>query len=149
MKKKLLSVVALLMTMLILLASCGSSTDVSTDTTDTADVSQSAIATDTAVAETETEPVVDNTPITVVDTYVPAEIFDQITTLFEGKRAPFTVYSADSAPYAIRDVYAVSNGKLKSVTIPVHTTGKADANGDLSLTMMVFDNSLSGLKKAP
>lgn len=46
-------------------------------------------------------------------------------------------------------MYGVSNGKLKSVSIPVHTTGKADANGDLILTMYVFDNSIDGLKKAP
>ena len=125
------------MAAIMLLASCSANTDVSSETT-------------TAPPDTtEPGPVGDNTPVTVVDTYVPTSIFDQITTLFESKSAQFAIYSTGSAPYAIRDVYAVSNGKLKSVTVPVHTTGKADADGDLSFTMNVYDNSITGLKKAP
>lgn len=142
---------ALLMAVVTLLASCGGNTDVPADTTTAAPDTTTAVVQDTTAADTtaEPEPVVDNTPVTVVDTYVPTTIFDQITAMFEGKSAQFAIYSTGSAPYAIRDVYAVSNGKLKSLTIPVHTTGKADANGDLLFTMNVYDNSITGLKKAP
>ena len=155
MKKNLLTAVALLMAAMTLLASCGGNTDVPADTTTAAPDTTTAAVQDTTVADTtvadttEPEPVVDNTPVTVVDTYVPTTIFDQITTMFESKSAQFAIYSTGSAPYAIRDVYAVSNGKLKSVTVPVHTTGKADANGDLTFTMNVYNNSLGGLKSSP
>lgn len=154
MKRISLAMIALLLAALTLLAGCaGPAETPSDDTTPPASPADTTPAettpAETTPAETTPAPVVDNTPVTVVDTYLPAEVSAQLKDMLETKKATFAVYSTGSAPYAIRDVYSVSNGKLKSVTVPVHTTGAADANGDLILTMSVFDNSFAGLKKKP
>ena len=150
--------IALLLAAVMLLASCADSGKTPADDTtpspaDTTTGTPGTTPAETTPAETTpaetTAPVVDNTPVTVVDTYMPADVSAEIKSIFESSGSSFAVYSTGSAPYAIRDVYGVSNGKLKSISIPVHTVGKADANGDVTLTMYVFDNSIDGLKKAP
>ena len=155
MKRISLAMIALLLAALTLLAGCAGPAETPSDDTtpaapaDTTPAPSGDTPAETTPAETTPAPVVDNTPVTVVDTYLPAEVSAQLKDMLETKKATFAVYSTGSAPYAIRDVYSVSNGKLKSVTVPVHTTGAADANGDLILTMSVFDNSFAGLKKSP
>ena len=154
MKRISLAMIALLLAAIMLFAGCAGPVETPSDDTTPAPAETTPAPAETTPAEetpaeTTPAPVVDNTPVTVVDTYMPAEISAQIKDMLETKKATFAVYSTGSAPYAIRDVYSVSNGKLKSLSIPVHTTGAADANGDLIFTMSVFENSLAGLKKKP
>ncbi len=155
MKRLSLAMIALLLAVVTLLAGCAGPGETPGDDTTTPNTADTTPApaddtpAETTPAETTPAPVVDNTPVTVVDTYMPAEVSAQIKDMLETKKATFAVYSTGSAPYAIRDVYSIGNGKLKSLSIPVHTTGKADANGDLIFTMSVFENSLAGLKKKP
>ena len=100
----------------------------------------------TTVPESTTE---DNTPVTVKRTYMPEAVFAELKNLFESKSASFKAYSTNSAPYAIRDVMNISDGTLKSVTVPVAETKAADGNGDFVLTMYVMNNSYAGLKSKP
>lgn len=151
MKKTSLSMIALLLAVLMLLAGCVGPNDTADGADDTTPATADTTPAETTPAETtpaETEPPVDNTPVTVVDAYLPEAVSTELKTLFENKKATFAVYSTGSAPYAIHDIYNIGNGKLKSISIPVHTTGTADANGDLIFTICVFDNSITGLKKA-
>ncbi len=149
MKKITLSMIALLLAALMLLAGCAGPGE-NPDGADTTPAPGETTPAETTPAETtpaETEPPVDNTPVTVVDTYLPENISKELKTMFENKKSTFAVYSTGSAPYAIHDIYNIGNGKLKSISIPVHTTGAADANGDFIFTMFVFDNSITGLKR--
>ena len=107
----------------------------------------SGVADETTTApESTTE---DNTPVTVKRTYMPEAVFAELKNLFESKSASFKAYSTASAPYAIRDVMNISDGTLKSVTVPVFSTKAADGNGDFVLTMYVMNNSYAGLKSKP
>lgn len=142
MKKLTCALLALLLAMSALFVGCAEKTDSPASETSTPSVEE------TSGAETTTETTTEDlSPITVTSTYLPAEVSASLKTLFETKAATFKQYSASLAPYAIRDVFNIGNGVLKSITIPVVATGAADDNGDFILTMYVVDNSYAGLRK--
>lgn len=61
----------------------------------------------------------------------------------------FSAYSTGGAPYALQDVFTISNAKVLSITIPVYKVTTADANGDYVFTLYIVGNSLTGLKSTP
>ncbi len=94
-------------------------------------------------------PVEDNSPVTVVENYLPENIRTKIEELYVGGKGQFTNYSSASAPYTIRDLITISNCRVKSITIPVFMTLKTDADGNFKFTIHEVTNTYEGLKKAP
>ena len=100
MKRISLAMIALLLAALTLLAGCaGPAETPSDDTTPAApadttpapsgDTPAETTPAETTPAETTPAPVVDNTPVTVVDTYMPAEVSAQLKDMLETKKATF------------------------------------------------------------
>ena len=136
MKKFNLILISVLLVLSMLFAGCAKD-DAPGDET-------SELATDETSAEVttaeETTTAVHYDPVYVSGRYMPEDTYTKLKTIFEEKEASFAKFTTATAPYAIRDIYTVSNCKLKSITVPVVSTGAADANGDLKLTVYVVNN---------
>ena len=80
--------------------------------------------------------------------YLPTAFFEQLRTRFEAKEnaSEFKLLHAGEAPYTIRDVFAISNGKLLYLHIPVMKTGAMDEEGNFTLTLYIVNNSYNGLR---
>ncbi len=142
MKRITCAVLAILLAMSMLLVGCA-------DTAEEIAETSSAVGETTAAQTSEETTTEDLSPVTVTSTYMPTAISTAVFGIFEDRGADFEEYTEMDAPYTIRDVFNISNGVLKSITIPVIGTKKADANGDFILTMYVVKNSWVGLHSAP
>ena len=81
---------------------------------------------------------------------MPEAVSAEMKSLFEECEAEFKTIDTMNNPYVIRDVYNISNCKVRSISIPVIKTGETDDNGDFTFTIYVLQNEwLSGLTKAP
>ena len=80
------------------------------------------------------------------ETYLPTDFFTELKALFESKDKSFSLLRTGEAPFAIRDVFAISNGRLLSLSIPVMKTEKTDEEGNFTLTAYVVNNSYVGLR---
>ena len=89
------------------------------------------------------------TPVSVKENYMPESVMTSLTAMLETDNVVFDTLSLGAAPYAFRDVYAISDCRLTSITIPVMRTINKDASGDFKLTLFVVSNSHEGLKEAP
>ena len=79
--------------------------------------------------------------------YLPAEVSQQMSQYYTDRFSEFSPYKTDSAPYAIQDVFGLSNIRLTSITIPVYRVGEADENGNYVFSLHIVSNSYEGLKK--
>ena len=153
MKKSLFSILALFLVMLMLFVSCtttpvdNNTTDGTTDTQPPTTETESESESETNETETD-PPIIDNTPVTVTETYLAPELYSRIKTAFESKADSYSCYEAGSSPFAIRDVYTISNATLKSISIPVYKTGKMNEDGDFRLSIFTVKNSFDGLKES-
>ena len=82
-------------------------------------------------------------------TYLSETVSAQMEQYFKNDFYHFSAYGVSGAPYALQDVFTISNAKVLSITIPVYNVTTADANGDYVFTLYVVNNSLQGLKTAP
>ena len=53
-----------------------------------------------------------------------------------------------AAPYVLTDLEAFSSSKLKSITIPIHSTLSVDSNGDFKFSISVFKTDITALKNS-
>ncbi len=62
-----------------------------------------------------------------------------------------TSYNYGVAPFVLKSSLNIGTAKLKTITIPVMSTGEADGNGDFIFTLYVFDykNSAAGYANVP
>ena len=81
-------------------------------------------------------------------TYLSSEVSERLEQYFKDGFYHFSAYSTGNAPYAIQDVYTISDTRILSVNFPVYKVGKADASGNYKLTLYVMKNSLDGLKRS-
>ena len=88
----------------------------------------------------------DTTVYTYEHSYIDADVFAEVTELYEGKQGSVAAYWLDGAPYVLADVFGLSNSTLKSITIPVLETKTADADGNFVFTISVFKNDLESIK---
>ena len=139
MKKTICVLLSLVLLLGILLVSCAPKETLPAET----------VPVDIETAESIQEETLSNNPVTVKENYLPSHIFTQIKEVFEGKQATFSDYGATSAPYALGDVFTVSNCRLLSITIPVYKTGALDSEGNLVFTIYVVGNSYEGLRQPP
>ncbi len=97
----------------------------------------------------EQNPPAQTTTFTKTENYMPAEVFTQMKAYFEGTEKGFEACSdRTSAPYVGTDLYAITNCTVKSITIPVFSTGKADKNGNFTFSIYVVPNDWSSLRTA-
>jgi hypothetical protein len=137
MKKKLLSMICLLLTLCILFVSCDDNQpEVPHDPTE---------APTEAPAQPDQEP--DNEPYSVTETYLPKSAVQRLTVLFESGASKFASFSPSVGPFAIRDVYTISDCRIKSITIPVYKTLAADKSGNFVITLFEVGNSYENLQK--
>ena len=106
------------------------------------------VTTDTESSDISDENDVTDTPATQ-STYFSREVATELERYFKEDFYHFSAYGAGGAPYAMQDIFTISNARVKSITIPVYKVTNADANGDYSFSLYVFNNSLEGLKRAP
>ena len=106
------------------------------------------VTTDTESPDVSDENDVTDTP-TDQSTYFSREVATELERYFREDFYHFSAYGAGGAPYAMQDIFTISNARVKSITIPVYKVTNADANGDYSFSLYVFNNSLAGLKRAP
>ncbi len=90
----------------------------------------------------------DTTVYTHLHSYIEDDVFSEITDLFESNRSYGTAYKEEDAPYVMTDVFGLSSSTLKSISIPVMSTGNTDADGNLKLTLYVFNNDVESLKQS-
>lgn len=123
-------------------------TDAQTSAETTEVETTEAEATDTQAPETPDNAVVEDKKSTQ-STYFSREVSTELERYFREDFYHFSAYGAGGAPYAMQDIFTISNAKVKSITIPVYKVTNADANGDYLFSLYVFNNSLEGLKRAP
>ena len=80
------------------------------------------------------------TVYTVRETYMPELVYAELKNIFESKGASFAAYTYSNAPFAIRDVYSISDCKVLSISIPIMKTLDADENGNFYFTVFVANN---------
>lgn len=81
------------------------------------------------------------------ENYMPAEVYAQMKAYFESTEKGFYFYDDRAfAPLVSTDVFAISDCTVKSITIPVFSTGKADENGDLTFSIYILPNAWSALR---
>ena len=138
MKKRFLSLICLLLTLCLLFAGCDE-----TQPDEPQDVPTEAPT--EAPAETPEEP--DNEPYVVTETYLPKSAVQRLTVLFESGASKFASFSPSVGPFAIRDVYTISDCRIKSITIPVYKTLAADSSGNFVISLFEVGNSYEDLQK--
>lgn len=132
MKRILFSLLALTLTLSMLLASCNKApSDAPSD--DKGDSQP---------------PSTEVTPYDRTDRYMPADIFAQMKTYLEGGEAGFFPFeNRANAPFVSTDMYTLSNCRVKSITIPVYSTGAADTDGNFTFSLYVLSNDWATLKE--
>ncbi len=86
-------------------------------------------------------------PFTKTENYVPTDVFTQMKTYFEAANNSFsTIEERENAPFVSTDVFALSNCKVKSITIPVFSTRKVDSDGDFTFSLYVLPNAWASLR---
>ena len=88
-------------------------------------------------------------PVTVVEKYLPEALSEAIYAQFESKDTIFKKLTLASGPFAYADVFGVSNGTLKSITVPVRSTEAPNANGNFTMTIVKVKNTTSGISGTP
>lgn len=152
--------------MLFIVCSCAKPNDGIMGNTDTTDIttnddtsleSDDSKDTNSGDSETNDPPSSNDAPTTpeqpvpekTQTTYLSPDVSSKMEEFFKNDFSHFSAYSTGSAPYALQDVFTISNTKVLSITIPVYKVGVADTNGDYTFTLYVVSNSLNGLKRAP
>ncbi len=96
----------------------------------------------------------ESTPLTKEDNtfkktenYMPAEVFSQLKTYFEGTTTGFEMLPLNSyAPFVGSDMYALSGSTVKSITIPVISTRAADEDGNFTFSMYTVSNDSAKIR---
>ena len=88
-------------------------------------------------------------PVTVVEKYLPEALSSAIYTQFESKDSIFRKLTLASGPFAYADVFGVSNGTLKSITVPVRSTEAPNASGKFTMTIVKVKNTTKGISGSP
>lgn len=138
--KKFIAII-LAVVMLALMCSCESTSD-PIETTETQQQK----------TETTSDNLISEVPVPEEETqctYLSKTVSSKMEEYFKNDFYHFSACSTEGAPYALQDVFTISDAKVLSITIPVYRVTSADSNGNFVFTLYVFDNSLQGLKKAP
>jgi len=94
-------------------------------------------------------PPAQTTTYTRTENYMPAEVYTQMKTYFESTERGFLPYdNTQRAPLVSTDVFGISNAVVKSITIPVFSTGKADEFGDFTFSIYVLPNAYRPMRNA-
>lgn len=81
------------------------------------------------------------------ESYLPTAFYEQMKTYFESTEKGFYPYDdLANAPLVSTDVLAISNCTVKSITIPVFNTKATDQNGDFTFSIYVLPNAWSLLR---
>ena len=138
MKKLWLSLICLLLavTLAFSFAGCKKKTNPTPDNTDTPAGENAAENEDLTLPFTETW------------NYLPDSLMKSMKQGFEkDDKAYFSAADiANDAPYALMDVYGLTNCRVKSITIPVFKTLNTDADGNFTFTVFVGANTWEGLQ---
>ena len=139
MRRSLLSILCLLLAFCLLFAGCKSKTEPQTPVDD--------------AVPTETTPT--DTTYKLTEHYLPENVSAALALALEQEPANFADASAkktdeaDRVPYVINDVFTLSDCRVKSITIPVHHTGKADRGGNFTFTIFIGGNTHDTLQTEP
>ncbi len=79
------------------------------------------------------------------ENYIPADVFAQMKAYFDAGDPVFATIDRAYAPFVSTDVFALSDCKLNSITIPVFSTRAADENGDFTFSLYVLPNAWAAL----
>ena len=90
-------------------------------------------------------------PYTVFERYLPTEVSSALYAnyLEASSGNGYLALSKTAGPYAYTDIETLTDCTLKSITIPVRKTSKADENGMHRFTIYKIDSSAEGLVSAP
>ena len=136
MKRILLSLLALLLALSMLLVSCNEEPPTPDGNTPPAD-------------NGEQNPPAGETAFTKTESYVPSAVYAQMKAYFEGSEKGFEACSdRAAAPYVSTDLYAITDCTVKSITIPVFSTGKVDEDGNFTFSIYVIPNDWASLRTA-
>ena len=86
-------------------------------------------------------------PYTHVSNYLPSNLLADMKDQLRISPTSFECLTTDNAPYVILDVFEISAATVKSITIPVYKTGKADVDGNFYFTIYACSNSYEGLRQ--
>ncbi|MBE6630003.1 MAG: hypothetical protein E7624_04050 [Ruminococcaceae bacterium] len=138
MKRILLSLLALLLALCMTFVGCDSTPPANNDNNQSGGGG-------TTTPPTQDPPA--DTPFTKTENYMPADVFAQMKAYFESTEKGFYPYDdLANAPLVSTDVFAISNGTVKSITIPVFSTGETDKNGDFIFSIYILPNAWSLLR---
>ena len=89
-----------------------------------------------------------DTTYTLPENYLPDKIYTQMKAYFESTESGFYPYDDLAyAPLVSTDMLTLSNCVVKSITIPVFSTGKADENGDFTFSIYILSNVWKELRQ--
>ena len=88
-------------------------------------------------------------PYTETWNYLPEKLMEKMKLGFErSDKSYFSAADANDAPYALMDVFTLTNCRVKSITVPVFKTLNTDADGNFTFTVYVGANTWNGLQGA-
>ncbi|MBE6630004.1 MAG: SGNH/GDSL hydrolase family protein [Ruminococcaceae bacterium] len=138
MKRTLICILALLLSLSMLFVACDSTPPVNNDNDQNGGGG-------TTTPPTQNPPA--DTTFKRTENYLPADFYAQMKTYFESTEKGFYPYDdLSKAPLVCTDVFVISNCVVKSITIPVFSTDETDKNGDFTFTMYVLPNDWAGLR---
>ena len=154
MRKSIICIVALILSLSFLLISCGDVVNNDSVSTDSVGDSASVDSVDSNTENVETTEEAtteapDESPYVVVETFVDEKMIGDVYDLFVAGKGLIRAPLALEAPYVTNDVTKISDCKLLSMTVPVQKTTKLDDGGNFILTLIVYDSSFSGLQAEP
>ena len=84
--------------------------------------------------------------VSVTESYLPDTIRSYLNSTLALKSDKFGMVSTGISAHAYQDALTITDCALKSISIPVHTTGPCDQEGKLIFTLYVQEKSLGGLQ---
>ena len=136
MKRVILSLVALLLALSMLLVGCNEEPPTPDGNTPPSD-------------NGEQNPPAGETAFTKTESYMPSAVYAQMKAYFEGSEKGFELCDdRANAPFVSTDVFAISDCKVKSITIPVFRTTKADKDGNFTFSLYVLPREWTSLREA-
>ena len=135
MKRILISLLALLLALSMLLVGCNEEPPTPDDPTPPENNGE------------QTNPPATDTTFKKTESYMPAAVYTQMKTYFEGAEKGFEVFDdRANAPFVSTDVFAIGNAKVKSITVPVFSTGEADGDGNFIFSLYILPNDWATLR---
>ena len=135
MKKRLLSLISVILLLSMLLTALASCKETPGDGPDDGNTDPDSETTDP------------NAPYVSTENYLPEDVYKELKKSFESsEKSGFVAFDLVNAPFISMDVATITNCRVKSITIPVMKTLAMDGDNCFRFTISTIGSSLNGMR---